>query len=119
VTSKHSSKYKQKRQRHVPQRTCVGCRAVQPKREMLRVVCTAQGAVEIDTSGKQAGRGAYLCQKKSCWETALKRRNLNHALKITLDDATLSTLLTFAQNLKVPGPEPLDCDGGEPIYDNR
>ncbi len=82
---------------------------------MLRVVRTTQGVVKIDISGKRAGRGAYLCQKKSCWETALKRRNLNHALKITLDDTTLSTLLTFAQNLEVPGREPLDLDGGKPI----
>ena len=88
---------------------------MQPKREMLRVVRTSHGVVEIDASGKRAGRGAYLCQKKSCWETALKRRNLNHALKITLDDATLSTLLTFAQNLEVPEREPLDRNGGEPI----
>lgn len=79
---------------------------------MLRVVRTAQGTVEIDASGKQAGRGAYLCQNKSCWEIALKRRNLNHALKITLDDTTLSTLLTFAQNLEVPEQEPRDWDGG-------
>jgi predicted RNA-binding protein YlxR (DUF448 family) len=79
---------------------------------MLRVVRTAQGTVEIDASGKRAGRGAYLCQKKSCWETALKRRNLNHALKTTLDEKTLSTLLTFAQNLEVPEREPLDWDGG-------
>ncbi len=115
MTSKHSSKHKQKRQRHIPQRTCVGCRAVQPKREMLRVVRTSQGAVEVDASGKRAGRGAYLCQKKSCWDTALKRRSLNHALKITLDDATLSTLLTFAQDLELSGRELLDWDGGEPI----
>ncbi len=72
---------------------------VQPKREMLRVVRTPKGTVEIDTGGKQAGRGAYLCQKRNCWEIALKRRSLNHALKTTLDDTTQATLTAFAQTL--------------------
>jgi predicted RNA-binding protein YlxR (DUF448 family) len=115
--SRHSSKRKDKqaqkrkgRRRHVPQRTCVGCRTVHPKREMLRVVRTPEGTVEIDTSGKRSGRGAYLCQQKSCWETALKRHGLDHALKITLDDATKAMLTTYAQTLPetlapVPGDE--------------
>lgn len=66
---------------------------------MLRIVRTPAGAVEIDSSGKQAGRGAYLCRKKGCWETALKRRSLNHTLKTTLDDATQATLAAYAQTL--------------------
>ena len=66
---------------------------------MLRVVRTPKGTVEIDTGGKQAGRGAYLCQKRNCWEIALKRRSLNHALKTTLDDTTRAALAAYAQTL--------------------
>jgi predicted RNA-binding protein YlxR (DUF448 family) len=87
------------RQRHVPQRTCVGCRKVHPKRELVRVVRTLDGTVEIDPSGKLSGRGAYLCQQESCWDKALKRGSLDHALKTTLDDDVKATLAAYAQTL--------------------
>ncbi len=69
------------------------------KREMLRVVRTPAGAVEIDLTGKLAGRGAYLCRQKSCWEQALKRRSLDHALKFALDAATQAKLIEYIQTL--------------------
>ena len=72
---------------------------MRPKRELMRVVRTPDGSVEVDPSGKRSGRGAYLCQQKSCWEKALKRHSLDHALKVTLDDQTTATLAAFAQTL--------------------
>ena len=75
-----------KRVRHVPQRTCVGCRTVLAKRAMIRVVRTPDGIV-VDPTGKLAGRGAYLHDRPSCWEKGLKG-SLAHALKadLTLED---------------------------------
>lgn len=70
------------RVKHVPQRTCVGCREVLPKRKMIRLVGTAEG-VRIDPTGKLPGRGAYLHERRECWERGLKGA-LGHALKITL-----------------------------------
>jgi uncharacterized protein len=70
------------RVKHVPQRTCVGCREVLPKRKMIRLVRTADG-VQMDPTGKLAGRGAYLHDRRECWERALKGA-LGHALKTTL-----------------------------------
>ena len=78
-----------------PQRTCVGCRQIAVKRELIRVVRTSDGRVEIDTSGKQAGRGAYLCANRTCWQRALDQKQLNRALKIALcdeDDARLTSV---------------------------
>ena len=67
--------------RTVPQRTCAACRQGKDKREMVRLVRNPAGAVEIDTSGKKEGRGAYLCRDHACWEKALKGNFLEHALK--------------------------------------
>ena len=77
-----------KRVKHVPQRTCVGCREVLPKRKMIRLVRTTEG-VQVDLTGKLAGRGAYLHDRRECWERASKGA-LAHALKTTLtvDDHT-------------------------------
>ena len=76
------SKKPVQRVKHVPQRTCVGCREILPKRKMIRLVRTAEG-VQVDPTGKLAGRGAYLHDRRECWERALKG-TLAHALKTTL-----------------------------------
>jgi predicted RNA-binding protein YlxR (DUF448 family) len=68
--------------KHVPQRTCVGCRTVLAKRTLTRVVRQPDG-VFVDPSGKLNGRGAYLHDRKSCWERGLKG-GLTSALKVTL-----------------------------------
>ena len=77
-------------ERPAPQRTCVACRRVRAKREMMRLVRTPKGSVEIDATGKKEGRGAYICPDRACWEKALKGKQLEHALKGTImkDDVT-------------------------------
>ena len=72
------------RVKHAPQRTCLACRKVKPKRELVRLVRVADGSIEIDPDGKQAGRGAYLCALPACWDIGLKGDRLEHALKTKL-----------------------------------
>ena len=68
--------------KHIPQRTCVGCRTVLAKRTLVRIVRQPDGVI-IDPTGKLNGRGAYLHEQRSCWEKALKGP-LANALKTTL-----------------------------------
>ncbi len=69
--------------KHVPQRTCIGCRQVEAKRELMRIVRTPDGHVIADPTGKKAGRGAYLHQERECWEAVLGARGrLEHALNM-------------------------------------
>jgi hypothetical protein len=86
-----------KRPKHIPQRTCVGCRQVQAKRTLTRVVRTDTGIV-IDQSSKMAGRGAYIHNLQSCWQAAIKGK-LANALKIELNDDDRKKLQEFMQNL--------------------
>jgi predicted RNA-binding protein YlxR (DUF448 family) len=69
--------------KHIPVRTCVVCREKDNKRTLTRVVRTEQG-VQIDSSGKMNGRGAYLCDRESCWERAVATDVLSRALRTTL-----------------------------------
>jgi predicted RNA-binding protein YlxR (DUF448 family) len=85
--------------KHVPQRTCVACRTVRPKRELVRIVRTPEGAVIVDETGKRSGRGAYLCRRRDCWEMALARRQLERALKVTLTAETEAQLRKYASGL--------------------
>ena len=80
------------KRRPAPQRTCVGCRTVQPKRQLVRLVRQASGLVVVDPTGKAQGRGAYLHDRRGCWLKALSGPALEHALKITLTEANLSEL---------------------------
>lgn len=69
------------RPRLMPQRTCVACGEVKYKRELIRLVNTQNGRVEIDLTGKAKGRGAYLCREWECWEKALRKNRLERALR--------------------------------------
>lgn len=96
------SKQPATRIKHIPQRTCVGCRATQPKRQMIRIVRAADG-VKIDPTGKLAGRGAYLHDLRSCWERGLKGA-LANALKTEIKAEDRATLEEFMNAL--PQAEP-------------
>lgn len=87
----------EKRVKHIPQRSCVGCRQVLPKRSLIRVVRTPDG-LKIDPTGKLAGRGAYLHNQRSCWERGIKGA-LAHALKTELTDSDRVLLQEFLQSL--------------------
>ncbi len=83
--------------KHIPQRTCVGCRTVMAKRKLVRIVRTADG-VFIDPTGKRAGRGAYLHDRAACWQAGLQG-GLARALKVELTAADRDRLAAFAATL--------------------
>ena len=70
--------------KNMPQRSCVACRKIKAKPELIRLVRFSDGSVDINTVGKKAGRGAYLCLAQECWEIGLKGGRLEHSLKTTL-----------------------------------
>ena len=71
----------QHRKKHTPQRTCVACRKKIDKRQLTRLVNTAEEGLIIDPSGKRNGRGTYLCDDPVCWDKAIKTRLLDQALR--------------------------------------
>ncbi|MGD0879175.1 MAG: YlxR family protein [Anaerolineales bacterium] len=87
-----------KRPKHIPQRTCVGCRMVLPKRALLRLVYHQPEGVKVDPTGKMAGRGAYLHNLRNCWEKGLQGP-LAHALKVELTENDLERLREFIPTL--------------------
>lgn len=60
---------------------CVGCRQMKNKKELVRIVRTPEGGIEIDRTGKRAGRGAYLCPEQECLDQAVKGKRLQKALE--------------------------------------
>ncbi len=86
--------------RHIPQRTCVACRRTTAKRELVRVVRTVEGGVEVDPTGKRSGRGAYLCPTPACWLLAVQKGRLDRALKTSVSARDKEALLQYAQALE-------------------
>nr|MBQ6242126.1 YlxR family protein [Lachnospiraceae bacterium] len=79
-------------ERKVPLRTCVGCRGVKEKSELIRIVRTPEGEVKADFSGRAAGRGAYLCPQRGCLELALKKGGFARSLHVTLTEEQTENL---------------------------
>ena len=78
--------------RKPPLRMCVGCREMKDKKELIRVVRTTEGTVEIDITGKMNGRGAYLCSAQ-CLQKARKKNLLGRALDHPVDDTVYEKLM--------------------------
>ena len=85
--------------KHTPQRTCVACRQVKAKRELIRLIRTPDGDIELDETGKKNGRGAYLCPSTECWEKALSGKQLERTLRLTLNDTNREDLKTSGKAL--------------------
>jgi predicted RNA-binding protein YlxR (DUF448 family) len=101
-----AKKKQQSRPKHIPERTCVACRTQGAKRALVRVVRLPEGGVVVDETGKQKGRGAYLCRQRVCWNKALTRGALERALRVTLSAEELTALRAYAAAL----PETLGLD---------
>ena len=93
-------KRKGPRPKHIPQRMCVACRERDVKRTLTRIVRTPEGDVAIDPTGRQNGRGAYLCDNPGCWEKAIRGGLLTRALNVTLPAAAIETLRQHAASLR-------------------
>ncbi|MDD5038268.1 MAG: YlxR family protein [Dehalococcoidales bacterium] len=77
----------------------MACHKVKSKPELIRVVRVSNENVEVDTSGKKAGRGAYLCPAPECWEIGIKGRRLERALRITLTPDNRERLMKCEKDL--------------------
>lgn len=100
-----ASKRKGPRPRRIPQRTCIACQQERPKRELIRVVRTPDGHVLLDPTSKKSGRGAYLCAKRSCWELALKKGKIEHALGVPISPEDRVALDEYVASLPPTPPE--------------
>ena len=74
-------------------RMCVGCREMKPKKELLRIVKSPEGAIGFDRIGKAPGRGAYICKSAICLERAVKQRQLERTFEQKIDQTIYEQLM--------------------------
>lgn len=79
-------------QKKIPMRQCLGCREMKPKRELIRVVRSPEGAISLDFRGKANGRGAYVCPRPDCLKKAVRAKALERALETPIPDEIFAQL---------------------------
>ena len=87
--------------RKIPMRKCVGCQEMKSKKEMLRILKTAENEFVLDATGRKNGRGAYLCFSKECLEKARKNKGLERSFKQTIPKEVYENLEKELKNLEV------------------
>ena len=76
----------------IPLRQCIGCGEMKSKKEMIRVIKTAEGEILLDATGRKNGRGAYLCPSMECFKKAVKGRGLERSFKMAISREVYETL---------------------------
>ena len=84
----------------IPMRQCLGCREMKPKKELIRIVRSAEGTLNLDAKGKMPGRGAYLCHNMDCLERAVKTKAVERALEVPLSVEILENLRIQMENVE-------------------
>ena len=84
----------------IPMRQCVGCRAMRPKRELLRVVHGPDGSVALDFKGRAPGRGAYVCPNAECLKKAKKARALERAFETAVPAEVYDALAAELESME-------------------
>lgn len=97
--TKTNTEHRHLRVKSLPQRTCLACRQVKAKQELVRLVRLADGSVEVDPGGKTSGRGAYLCVVSECWEVGLKGDRVERVLRTVLTQANRGQLVDYGKDI--------------------
>ena len=88
----------------IPQRLCIGCQTVHPKKELIRIVRSSEGDFSVDRTGKKSGRGAYVCDKIECFDAAVKAHRFQKSFQGEIGADVLKVLREqFEQGKKDEG----------------
>lgn len=84
----------------IPMRKCVGCQEMKNKKEMLRVLKTAENEFILDATGRKNGRGAYVCFSEECLAKAIKNKGLERSFKQAIPKEVYENLEKEMKNLE-------------------
>ncbi len=79
-------------EKKIPMRKCIGCNEMKEKKALIRIVRSNVGEFNVDVTGKLAGRGAYICNCRECFDTAVKAKRLERAFKTKIPESVFVVL---------------------------
>lgn len=80
------------KKKKVPLRTCIACKEIKTKDELIRIARTPENLVKVDFTGKVDGRGVYFCRNGECFEKAIERQTISKHLKQPVGDREIKHL---------------------------
>ncbi|MBP5631541.1 MAG: YlxR family protein [Clostridia bacterium] len=80
------------KEKRVPVRRCIGCMTSKPKTDCIRICRTPEGEIKADVTGKQNGRGAYLCKDMACFEKMAKGHKLSREFEMQIPESVYAEL---------------------------
>lgn len=84
----------------IPERMCIGCGVMKPKKELIRIVKDKENNISLDATGKKSGRGAYICKDKECFNKIKKKHGLEHAFSIKVEEQIYLDLESELMNIE-------------------
>ncbi len=75
-----------------PQRTCMGCNEKKDKNQLIRIVKSSNGGIELDRNGKKEGRGAYICDDVKCLEKIIKSKRIEKVFEMKISEEIYESL---------------------------
>ena len=84
----------------IPMRQCIGCCEMKPKKEMIRVIKTAEDEIILDTTGRKNGRGAYICPNADCFAKAVASKGLERSFKMPIEKSVYDKLAKELENIE-------------------
>ncbi|MBS4900557.1 MAG: YlxR family protein [Clostridiales bacterium] len=84
----------------IPERQCIACGLMREKKDLIKLVKTPEGTLELDITGKKSGRGAYICRDGSCMEKAFEKKALNRSFKMSITADTYDRLSEELKNIE-------------------
>lgn len=77
-----------------PLRTCIGCKVVERRDKLMRLVLNKKSEAVVDNTGKALGRGAYVCSQE-CLKKAIEEKRLARALRLKTTALKSSNWVSF------------------------
>lgn len=71
-------------EKRIPMRKCIGCNEMKDKKQLIRIVRSSEGELNVDLTGKMSGRGAYICNRLECFDAAVKAKRLERSFKTAI-----------------------------------
>ena len=81
----------------IPLRTCVITKEKFPKNELLRIVRTPEGKIEVDLTGKLNGHGAYIKKDKDVVIKATKNKSLERYLETPIEPTIYEEIIKIIE----------------------
>ncbi len=76
-------------------RRCIACNNQKEKNELVRIVKPKDEELQVDSTGKKNGRGAYICKSEECLNKAIKSKRFEKTFEVEINEDFYESLKRY------------------------